>query len=1095
MKKLIYAILVMAAPVLAQCPNANLPPGTPCINALPTREFGQPTLLNPPNSAAPNLVVGKELFSPYGIAFDSSVTPPRVYVVDTGNNRVLAWKNADSVTQGNTADLVLGQPAAPAGGFDLTSTVPWGPGSNDPSGLSSPTGVAADAAGNVYVADSGNNRIIRFATPFAQQAGNLVVDLVIGQKSLTGNQINQAQSAPSQNSLYLGLAFSTGIVPAGLAIDKSGNLWTADPGNHRVLMYAASSLTANASLPAASVVLGQTSFTSGGVTNTTQTNGSILYYPTSVAVDANGNAYVTDALARALFYAAPVSLGETARSILGVPATGTSNYPNQSTLGTITSGSIQGTPQGVFVLNNPGGSVSVFVCDSSQNRVVRYDSMTVPNNANSPLESGVTGQNGYGLGQPNQGLPAPTNQTFSFPVAGAIRPDNSEMWVVDQANNRVVAFTSQGGGVYNSATKVLGQTDFIYSGANMLDGSGLWFGNGGGLAVDSTSCSAPGSATITCSSPPHLYIADTVNNRILGFKDARAVGVDPRTLLTQQADIVIGQADLLHSLVNNPGNVAASPTATGLNKPVGLAVDKNGNLWVADSGNSRVVRFPAPFSVPQGTPQTATLVLGQNSLTSQAPGVGQFNMLQPFGLALFANGSLAVSDAQANRILVFNATGSDFTNGQAANVVVGQSGFSQSSAGSGPNQLNSPHHISVDSSDRLYVCDYNNNRLVVYSKPTANTPSAVLTTAVGAPQGIVVSPATGVTWITNSSNVFQLPEFDTLQITQLPTQELQQLTLADGLTNVPVLALALDPFDNVIVADNANRVTFHFAQMFYRNTATYSAGLGSTTTAGPAPTMLAELHLLGNGFNFTPSYTGSPANSPLPWPTTYSNGSTSLQVTVNGILAPIFRVDSPAVGDGGAVLIEIPNAAPSAGLTDFVISSPTTGQIYAVANLTMQQASPGIYTTNSQGTGAAAALSLDAKGTYLGVNSASIPVSPGGIIDLWLTGAGNVPSLPADGIAPGCASGCVPPVNPVVHIGGFVAQVIAQGMSSQFPGVWQINAVIPSNVAPSTISATSVLVQMYDVPNNVGGSGSGTIPGADQSLTVANGLITTIWVK
>ena len=50
---------------------------------------------------------------------------------------------------------------------------------------------------------------------------------------------------------------------------------------------------------------------------------------------------------------------------------------------------------------------------------------------------------------------------------------------------------------------------------------------------------------------------------------------------------------------------------------MGLAVDDSGNLWVADSGNGRVLRFPAPFSVAAGTTQTADMVLGQSSFTNK----------------------------------------------------------------------------------------------------------------------------------------------------------------------------------------------------------------------------------------------------------------------------------------------------------------------------------------------------------------------------------------------------------------------------------------------------------------------------------------------
>jgi uncharacterized protein (TIGR03437 family) len=1058
------------------------------INPLPTREFGQSTLFNPVESNAPNLVEGRELFSPSGIAFDASVTPPHVYVVDTANNRVLGWSNANSVSQGNFADLVIGQ-------TDMFSTSFGGPGTNLSTGLISPTGIAVDSSGNVYIADSGNNRILRFKTPYQQQAGNLIVDLVIGQKtSSSGNLPNQGLQNPSANSLFLSIVAAAGQppLPAGLAVDVHGNLWVADVGNNRVLGFPPASLAANTQLPAASVVLGQTSFTSNALPtqfppNTNpQLDLAFLENPTGIALDSQGNLYVADGDARVIQYLAPLAIGETGSKVLGVPPTSTNGqvptYPTASTLGALNAAGTgpTGSPQCVFV-----ASGVVFVCDSPQNRVVLYSSLTVPTSANSPLQSGVTGQQSATAGQANQGQLNPSNATLSNPVAGAIRPDNGEMWIVDQGNNRVVAFANQGGNVYSTASRVLGQLDFIYGTANLIVGSEIWISNyGGGVAVDSNS------------SPPHLYIADTLNNRILCFNNAYNVGVDSLNTLTQKADLVIGQTDLLHSTVNYPNGAQGQPSAVGLYRPVGVAVDSNGNLWVADSFNGRAVRFPAPFAQPSGSMPTANLVLGQPDFTTSNLNVNQFTMDQPFGIAIFSDGgapgsgSLAVSDFLTNRILVFTRpSGGDFTNGQQAAYVVGQPTFSQSGTGGTSSQLNNPRHIAVDSSDRLYVCDSGNNRLLVFSKPTGSGPSATFDSAgqgsqvsLSAPQGVIVSFLTGRSWVTsaNSSVLTQLPEFETLQSTDAPTQTISTSPLG-------TLAVALDPFDNLIVADSANRITFYFGEFFYRNTANYSAGVGIGSNADPTPGMLVEIGRLGSAFSLTPSFTGADVNTAPPWPLVENN----VQVTVNGISAPIFRMETYAI------FFEVPNEAPQSGPADFVVSNPTTGQILAAATFNMQSASPGLYTTNGSGTGQVAAAVYDSKGNYLGNNSPSIPTTAGGTITLWLTGAGYVAGLPADGTAPGGTFNTH--ATPNVLINGTVAQVLFSGISPQFPGLWQLNVVVPANTPSSSLSPggiTSVVVSLDDYNSNIGGTSlpSGA-PGPDEPLLVSNGLITTIYVK
>jgi len=1066
MRHLLCALLVTIAPVLAQV----------TINGLPTREFGQPTLAIPIVSNSPNLVEGREVYSPTAIAFDNSVTPPHVYIADTLNNRVLAWNNANSVTEGNFADLVIGQPT-------LYATFSGGPGTSSSTGLSLPTGLAVDSSGNLYVADSLNNRILRFKTPFKQQAGDLPVDLVIGQKnSSTGNSTNQGFSTPSASSLYLAIANSAGVIPASLAIDPTGNLWVADPGNNRVLAFPPSSLVANTSLPAASIVIGQTSFISNQVssTNEVQTNLGILVQPSGVATDSQGNVYVTDAFVRAIEYVAPVQIGAVGAKVLGIPPTSTTTqvtYPTASTLGSITS-SGNAPPYGIFL----GGS-TVFVCDSPQNRVVSYNSLAVPSGGTSPLETGVVGQPSFTVGQVNQGQVNPSNQTFSFPIAGAIRTDNNEMWIVDQGNNRVVAFPSQGGGIYSTASRVIGQTDFIYGTANLIVGSEMWINGGGGIAIDSTS------------NPPHLYIADSLNNRILAFKNAYSVGISSG-VLTQKADLVIGQADLLHSTINSPGGVIGQPSATGLYQPVGVAVDSKGNLWVADSGNGRALRFPAPFAQPAGSVQTATVVLGQPDFVTYNTGASQFSMIQPYGVALFANGgapgssSLAVSDPGANRILIFNRpSGSDFTSGTAAQYVVGQPTFSQVGPGSTSSELNGPRHLAVDSSDRLYVCDYNNNRLEVFTKPSANNPNSNLIVGIAQPQGVIVSFLTGRSWVTSTANygtVYQLPEFQTLQSTNQYTQEISAYF---------PLAVALDPFDNLLVADSANRVTFYFGQLYYRNTASYAAGVNSA--AGPTPGMLVEIALegcstcTGYSFNLPTSYSGStPQNLATPWPLTENN----IQVTVNGYPAPIFRMDSNVIS------FEIPNEAGQSGPASFIVTNTSTGQVLAVNTgvYNMQPTSPGIYTSNAAGTGLVAANVFTSAGACVGncINSPSNPATVGGVVGLWLTGGGYVSGLPADGTAPG--GGFSPQFSPTVIIQGAVATVVGSAMSPQFPGVWQVNVVVPAGTTSSTISPVSVVVILDDNQSNIGGTtsfyGNGS-PEPDQPLTVANGLITTIYVK
>src|SRR5262245_66547006 len=75
------------------------------LNRTPAREVGHPQLQLLTRS--PNLVEGRELYEPRGIAADTSVSPPVLYVSDFWNNRVLAWKNASAFANGAKADFVV----------------------------------------------------------------------------------------------------------------------------------------------------------------------------------------------------------------------------------------------------------------------------------------------------------------------------------------------------------------------------------------------------------------------------------------------------------------------------------------------------------------------------------------------------------------------------------------------------------------------------------------------------------------------------------------------------------------------------------------------------------------------------------------------------------------------------------------------------------------------------------------------------------------------------------------------------------------------------------------------------------------------------
>jgi uncharacterized protein (TIGR03437 family) len=1042
--KLLWRFAVLASvPVWAQV--------SPTINELPSREFGQVKLLNPPTSGAPNLIEGRELNTPLAIAFAPSGGP--MYVADTSNHRVLAWRNPSSLTKGNPADMVIGQ-------RDFVSNAQQGPGTGRDlsSGLTLPAGVAVDAAGNLYVLDDGNNRVVRYPNPFTQNTSPLSIDLVIGQKTQSsGNTANEGLAKPTNHSL----SFSPGssFLRAGIALDRQGNLWVADAGNNRVLRFPLSQLAAGTIEPAADRVIGQPDFISNAPPTCNagcQTNLSVVQQPQSLAFDGNGSLYVADSLARVLYFPDP-SVQVTASQVLGIVPASTNGqtpaFPNDFSLGN----SLLNAPLAVFASGN-----AVFVADGIANRVVRY---TTPANfvrsdtSPSPKIESVIGQADLFSGKVNRGLVEPDATTLNTPIGGAF-DSAGNLWIADTNNNRVLSYPANVSFNFGTANILVGQTDFPFNAPNLIEGREVAFltgsGFGGGVAVDKGS------------NPPHLYVADTFNNRILGFRDARAVGADARSILTQKPDLVIGQpaGDFFRAIPNYPNGDQDLPTATGLLRPIGLAVDDSGNVWVADSGNGRVLRFPSPFGVAAGNLQAADLVLGQSNFNQKNQSPSAQNMNTPYGLAFYPDGHLAVSDPALNRVLVFKKP---FVNGEIAFTVVGQQNFASSSASSSLAGLNSPRHVATDSSGRLYVADSGNSRLVVY-RDTSNIPQTGPAAPFNfpnfsAPQGLAVSGISGEMWITSGNTIFHLPEVTKYQNT---SQVLQQIG-----SNSP-LAIALDSSENPIVAEGINRVTFYFAKLIVRNAFSFTSGQPLT------PGMWAQAAPLGKTFIALDEAHNNP-----PYPTTVAG----LQMLVNGTPSGIYSWEQNAYMN-----FVIPWEAPTSGTAEFLLYNPSTKEIVAAGIRLMDLADPAFRTTNFQGWGQVMALNLKADGTPNGLNGPQNPVARGEMLQLALTGQGLVNNPPANGFPP---SG-LRPTNPLdlhVFIDGLdigAANVISSDLDPTYPGSWTVNIRIPENPGPPP-GSRSILVRMHDVTSNWGYDPNNGFN--DILLNAQNGRVTTITVK
>ena len=987
----------------------------------PVKVLGDPnfigTAANPVayDSSGPNWVEGRELNSPLGIALDNSVSPPIVYIADTGNNRVLAFHYSTQLTAGAPADLVLGQP-------DRFTNLPQGPnGASLTTGLRAPSGLAVDSAGNLYVADSGDNRILRYPKPFAQPAGYQFPDLIIGQTTFSGSGGDTGGVTASRLLLMNGTSF---FPHTGLTFDSASDLWVADTGNHRVLRFPASVLSAGRNAPKADTVIGQANLTSN-VAATMRTSVSGLFYPTSVAFDSVGNMLVADSFDRVLVFPPNSGTNSSASRILGV-ATATASQPNPPAVSDVSVG---------VVTSAIAAGSNVIVVDSSNNRVLVYPAISAwpPQTATqfSPSASSVIGQTSFSNSMANQGGPV-SQATLNSPVD--VAASATEVFVVDSGNHRVLVYQIAGSGPASTPSRLIGQLNFNYNAPNLVIGQ-EFFTAGGANSVS-------GSAILDLgATPPHLYVADTVNNRVLGFKDFTHLANG------QVADLVIGQPDLFSTTVNYPTNVGGTPNAQGLNSPSSVAVDSAGNLYVADSFNSRVLRFPAPFASGTSNLETADLVLGQADFDSIVTDPTVRTMNVPASIAFTVEGAdaskansgyLVVADANHNRVLFF---AKPFSNGVNATLVLGQSSFDASAASATAAGFASPLGVAVDPMDNILVADTGNARVQVFG-PAATlsngaSPSFSLNPGFGAPLSIGMAPS-GQFWVAdgNRNQLLHFPSID-----QLP---IQSYASDATLPAVSPRSAFVDSFGNLLVADGINRVLYYAPAVAVVNAANYISGRPMAPGAFAAIFPSISTNVLASG-------TATAPGGVFPLPTKLAD----TQVIVNNKSSALFFV-SP-----GQINLPLSLSLPSAGTVNLQVIKPSTGQIYGGAEVALSSASPGLFTGNGSGSGEAAAINV-VDGT---INSATNPVIRGAYITLYGTGQGSVANAPADGDA---GTGPIPTaVNPQILLGGaFVpaANIQYSGLAPELVGVWQINFQIPMTATPG--NAVPIIVLMNSIPSD-----------------------------
>jgi hypothetical protein len=208
-----------------------------------------------------------------------------------------------------------------------------------------------------------------------------------------------------------------------------------------------------------------------------------------------------------------------------------------------------------------------------------------------------------------------------------------------------------------------------------------------------------GVAVDRSSEPNHIYVADTGNSRILGF---RAYGTDRAVLVLGQPDEFSGAAngDCILGLYGGTTasnlcllGVPSNPNTAEQWMRLNFDVDQSGNLYVPDFGNNRVLIYYAPFSPDTSGGKgdaVADFVIGQDDFSRNLPNRGQGNNVRDAqslflsyggfdhvscrGVSVDSSGDVWVADTFNYRVLRFPRGSTT------ANLVLGQPDFTNSTA-------------------------------------------------------------------------------------------------------------------------------------------------------------------------------------------------------------------------------------------------------------------------------------------------------------------------------------------------------------------------------------------------------------------------------
>jgi sugar lactone lactonase YvrE len=576
--------------------------------------------------------------SPYGVAADSA---GNVYVADSWNSRIRKISPNGTVTT-----------YAGAAGFAIPSTKD-GPAKR--ATFRQPEGIAVDRKGNVYVADTWDNKIRKISK-------NRTVT------TLAGTGAKGAQDGEGNQATF--------DHPTGITVDDSGVIYVADRNNNKIRKITPDGYV--------TTLAGSGE---GGAANG-QGEEATFSSPEGVTVDHNRNVFVADTdnyLIRKISYSGVVTT-----------VSGSGHWASIDGYGTEASYS---GPSGITI----DRSGNLYITDSKTDKIRKI----TPNGL-------VTTFAGSGNRGSNDGISS--SASFSYPY-GITVDSQGNLFVADVNNDKIRKISPQGvvstfAGIGHSMDGAWNKANFSYLDQIDVDP------NGNIYAVDMhkiRKISTDGNISTLAGSGEWESIDGIGKEASFTFLKGIIISQDG-TIYVTDFDIPKVRKITAQGVVSTLAG-SSNGSADGMGseasfsyKLAHLAEDIYGNLYVADGENNKIRKI---------TPAGLVTTFAGSGVAGSNDGVGsEATFSAPYGIAVDRNGTVFVADGGNHKIRKISPAGNVST--------FAGSGSSGSIDGFGLGaSFTHPAGIALDSLGNLYVCDAGSHKIRKIS------PAAAVTTIAG----------------------------------------------------------------------------------------------------------------------------------------------------------------------------------------------------------------------------------------------------------------------------------------------------------------------------------------------------------------------------